>query len=99
MLRRLFWFAVGLGLGVGLSVRLARVTRRTAERYTPEGIAGRVADGLSDLGRELRAAVEDGRRAMAEREAQLRSDLETPSVGSVAGDGHGGGPRPRGPAR
>ena len=76
MFKRLFWLGVGIGLGFGLSVWLTRALRRTAERYTPESMGGRIADGLRDLGKELRAAVREGREAMAEREAELRSEIE-----------------------
>lgn len=76
MFKRLFWLAVGVGLGFGLSIWAARAMRRTAERYTPESVAGRVADGLRDFGRELREAVREGREAMGEREAELRAELE-----------------------
>lgn len=75
MFKRLFWLAVGVGLGFGLSIWLARAMRRTAERYTPESIAGRVADGLRELGHELSEAVREGREAMAERETELRAEL------------------------
>lgn len=76
MFKRLFWLAVGVGLGFGLSIWLARFFRQTAERYTPESVAGRIGDGLRDLGRDVREAVREGREAMAEREAQLRAELE-----------------------
>lgn len=76
MFKRLFWLCVGVGLGFGLSVWMARAVKRTAERYTPESVAGRLGDALADFGRELREAVREGRKAMAEREAELRAGLE-----------------------
>lgn len=76
MFKRLFWLAVGVGLGFGLSIWTARAVRRTAERYTPESVAGRVAGSLRDLRRELREAVREGRAAMADKEAELRTQLE-----------------------
>lgn len=76
MFKRLFWLAVGVGLGFGLSIWAAKAMKRTAERYTPESIAGRLADGLREMGRELRLAVQEGREAMAEREAELRGEVE-----------------------
>ena len=68
---------LGLGLGFGLSFWLARFFRQTVERYSPERVSGDVADGLKRLGADLRAAVSEGRLAMREREAELRSELET----------------------
>lgn len=75
--KRLFWLAVGVGLGFGLSIWLARAIRRTADRYTPESVAGRIADGLRDFGKELREAIREGRAAMTDREAELRERLES----------------------
>lgn len=85
MFKRLFWLAVGVGLGFGLSVWLTRALRQTAERYTPESVVNRLADALRDFGADLREAVREGREAMQEREAQLRADLEHPLP--VTGDG------------
>lgn len=75
MFKRLFWFAVGVGFGFGLAVWLARSIRRTAQRLTPQSVAGRLAGALRDLGKELGAAVREGRDAMAEREAELRAQV------------------------
>jgi hypothetical protein len=73
--RRLFWLAVGVGLGFGLSFWLMRFVRGLVERYSPERVSGNVADAVRQLGTDLRAAVEEGREAMREREAALRADL------------------------
>ena len=66
-MRRLFWIALGATLGV----LVVRKVTKTAQAYTPSGMA----EGLSDLGeglREMAGAVRDG---MAEREAELRHAL------------------------
>ena len=77
MFKRLFWLMIGVGFGFGLSFWLTRFVRQTVERYSPERVSGDVADGLKRLGADLRAAVSEGRLAMREREAELRSELET----------------------
>ncbi|HVM41585.1 MAG TPA: hypothetical protein VM618_12480 [Acidimicrobiia bacterium] len=77
MFKRLFWTAVGVGLGFGLSVWMTRAMKRTAQRYTPEQVITRMGDALVAFGQELREAVREGREAMAEREAELRSEFET----------------------
>jgi hypothetical protein len=66
-MRRLFW--VGLGAAAGVLV-VRRVTK-TAQAYTPEGMARSVA-GLGEGLREMADAV---REAMHEREAELRAAL------------------------
>jgi len=76
LFKRLFWLAVGTGLGFGLSLWLTRLIRSTMERYTPERISQDLAGAARGLGADLRAAVAEGRDAMREREAELRQSLE-----------------------
>ena len=76
MFRRLFWLLVGVGFGFGMSFWLTRFVKQTAARYSPERVSTDLADALKGLGTDLRLAVADGREAMHEREAELRSDLE-----------------------
>jgi hypothetical protein len=73
--KRLFWLLVGAGFGFGVSFWLMRFVRETFNRYSPERVSGDLADALRGLGRDLRAAVAEGRDAMREREAELRSDI------------------------
>jgi len=79
MFRRLFWLCIGAGFGFGVSFWLMRFVRETAARYTPERVSSDLADALKGLGSDLRAAVAEGREAMREREAELRSDVERPA--------------------
>jgi len=74
--KRLFWLAVGLGLGFGLSFWLMRFLRETVDRYRPERISQDLAGAVSKLGDDVRAAVREGRLAMAEREEELRSEVD-----------------------
>jgi hypothetical protein len=73
--KRLFWLAVGTGLGFGTSFWIMRTVRSTIERYTPERVGSDLAGALRGLGGDLRAAVSEGRTAMAERESELRDSL------------------------
>jgi hypothetical protein len=45
-------------------------------RYTPERVSADLAGALRSFGQDLRAAVAEGREAMAERESQIRAELE-----------------------
>jgi hypothetical protein len=74
--KRLFWLAIGMGFGFGASFFVVRAMRRTIERYTPERVSSDLSSALSQFGRDIRAAVAEGRLAMAEREAQLWSEIE-----------------------
>ena len=70
-MRRLFW----IGVGVAAAYYGSRWMRRQRERYSPGAVAGRAQETLGDLGKLVRLALEEGRRAMAEKEAQIRATL------------------------
>jgi hypothetical protein len=65
MLSRLRWLAAGAAVGFGGSVWLQRKVKTAANRYRPLGVAGAAASRARD-------ALEDGREAMRQREAELR---------------------------
>ena len=76
MFRRIFWLAIGLGIGFGMSFWFMRFIRETVDRYRPERVSQDLAGAISKLGDDLRAAVREGRLAMAEREEELRSEVD-----------------------
>jgi hypothetical protein len=69
MFKRLFFSLVGLGAGVVLGGYAIRRVERGRQRLTPQGLSRR-ADGLRD---RIAAAIQAGRLAAAEREAELRA--------------------------
>jgi hypothetical protein len=64
--KRLFWLCTGVGFGFGSSFWVMRAFRRTVDRYRPSRVVARLEG-------DVRAAVAEGRVAMHEREASLRS--------------------------
>ncbi|WFE98470.1 hypothetical protein [Micromonospora sp. WMMD964] len=66
-MRRLFW----LGIGVAVGVIVVRKATRTAQAYTPAGIASSVTESAGGLVESLRNFVEDVRIGMAEREQEI----------------------------
>ena len=68
-MRRLFWLALGATLGV----LIVRKLSKAAEKLTPQGIAGSLGAGLSDLADALRDFSVEVREAMTSREAELRA--------------------------
>lgn len=77
MFKRLFWLVTGAGFGFGSSYWVSRAVRRTAARYAPEKVTRDAAASLRGLGADVRAALAEGRAASAEREAELRAELDT----------------------
>jgi len=74
--KRLFWLTVGLTLGSSGSFWLMRKVRRAVDRLAPERLTQDVLSGARSVGADLRAALDDGRTGMREREAELRAELE-----------------------
>jgi len=75
MFKRLFWLTVGLTLGYGSSFWLMRKVRRTVERLTPERLTQDMVGGARSLRAQARAALDEGKAGMREREAELRAEL------------------------
>ncbi|UJP39082.1 hypothetical protein [Cellulomonas palmilytica] len=69
-MRRLFW----VGVGVAVTVVVIRKGRAVAEAYLPQGTTD-VVTGASALTRAFATARHEFAAGMAEREAQLRSEL------------------------
>ena len=76
MFKRLFWLIVGAAFGFGVSFWFMRFVRETVERYSPERVSSDLAGALRSLGRDIRAAVAEGREGMREAEADLRARIE-----------------------
>jgi hypothetical protein len=68
-MRRLFWLAMGVTIGA----LVVRKLSRAADKMTPRGIAGSIAEGLRDLADAIGDFGADVRAAAADREAELRS--------------------------
>jgi hypothetical protein len=83
-MRRLFWLAMGVTIGV----LVVRKLSAAAERMTPAGIMGSVAEGLRELAEAIGDFGADVRAAAAEREAQLRAgtglDAPLPARGEAS---------------
>jgi hypothetical protein len=69
MLKRVRWLTAGAAVGFGGAVWLQRKVKSAADRYRPVGMAGAAAGRAKD-------ALEEGRVAMREREAELRGAAE-----------------------
>jgi hypothetical protein len=80
--RRLFWLTFGLGLGAVVGVTTVRWATRTAEKLTPQSLAERAVSLAADLRARLADALDEGRAAMAEREAELRAQFVEPGSGA-----------------
>jgi len=72
--KRLFWLALGLGAGATGAIMTARFARRQMDKVAPSTLAREARGGLLDLSRRVSESMEEGRRAMQEKEEQLRRE-------------------------
>lgn len=77
-MKRVFTLAVGIGLGAAAVILVARGLRR-ARASVPPAIAAEARRAVDSVRTTFREAVEEGRRAARETEAELRS-LVAPST-------------------
>jgi hypothetical protein len=75
-MRRGFWVALGLGAGATGAVLASRWARRQAAKVKPTTLAREVKGSLLDLSKLVAESLEEGKRAMEERERELRDGLE-----------------------
>jgi hypothetical protein len=75
-MRRGFWVALGLGAGATGAVLASRWAKRQANKVNPATLAREAKDGLLDLSKLVAESIEEGKRAMEEREQELRDELE-----------------------
>jgi hypothetical protein len=85
-MRRSFWVAVGLGAGATGAVVASRWAKRQARKVAPTTIAREAKGGLLDLGKLVSESIAEGRRAMAEREEELRAEATSATGGTHGGD-------------
>jgi hypothetical protein len=74
--KRIIWMGTGMAVGAGSAFWAKHKVEATVERYLPEQVADRAATQARDLGRTVRAAAEEGRAAMRQREQELREQVE-----------------------
>jgi hypothetical protein len=73
--RRVFWSMLGIGIGAVVGVAAVRWAGRTKQRLSPPNLAREASSAGAALADRFRDAVEEGRIAMEEREAELRAEL------------------------
>ena len=75
-MRRAFWVALGLGAGVTAAVLTSRWMRKQTERMAPANVGRQLQDTFQDIGQLVREILEEWRKGMAEKEAEIRAQLD-----------------------
>ncbi len=73
-MKRGFWIALGLGAGATGAILASRWTKKQARRVAPQTLAREAKGGLMDLSKLVAESIQEGKRAMDEREAELRRE-------------------------
>lgn len=68
-MKRLLWLGIGLAVGV---IVVRKVTK-TAQQFTPGGIASSLSQSAGSLVESVRSFVDDVRDGMAEREHEIQA--------------------------
>ena len=74
-MRRIFWTALGIGLGATGGILIARRIRRTTQALMPSEVGGALAGAVSGLADSIRGFTDEVRIGMAEREGELITAL------------------------
>ncbi len=77
-MRRGFWVALGLGAGATGAIITSRWTRKQVDRAKPQTLAREAKGGLLDLSKLVSESIQEGKRAMDERERELRDKHDVP---------------------
>jgi hypothetical protein len=75
--RRAFWVALGLGAGATAAIIASRWMRRQGQRMAPANLGQQLGSTARGLGQLAREAAEEWRRGAAEKEAEIRAQLDT----------------------
>jgi hypothetical protein len=73
--KRAFWVALGLGAGATGAVVTSRWAKKQAGKVAPTTIAREAKGGLLEFGKLVSESIAEGRKAMADREEELRTEV------------------------
>jgi hypothetical protein len=74
--RRAFWVALGLGAGAAGAVMSMRFLKRQSQRVAPATLAREARGGVMDLARLFSESMAEGKRAMQQKEEELRASSD-----------------------
>ena len=73
-MRRLFWLALGLGAGAVGAVLTARFARKQMQKVAPSTLTREARGGMMELSKRVSESIAEGKRAMEQKEKELRTD-------------------------
>ena len=82
MFKRLFFLSLGLGAGVAVGVIVTRKIAKTQEALRPDNLAASAVARAGGARGRLAQAIEQGRAAVEQKEAELRAVYRATSAPS-----------------
>ena len=83
-MKRAFSVALGLGAGLLIGAYIVRRMDEATQAVAPVNLANQAGRAAGGFAERMRAAVDEGRLAATEREAELRGRYDVPSVRAAA---------------
>ena len=83
-MKRLFYLAVGAGVGVAAVRRVSR----TAQKLKPANLVGSAGGVVTGIGGSIRSFIDDVKIGMAEREIELTDALTADAPPPAHSNGH-----------
>lgn len=77
-MKRTFWLSAGLAAGATAAVLTSRFLKRQAQKMAPANIAREAKDDVMTFAQRVSASIEEGKRAAAEAEREVRDGLDPP---------------------
>jgi hypothetical protein len=85
VIKRIFSIFLGLGIGLLVGAFVVRRMDQASRAVAPSNLAHQAGRAAGTFADRLRAAVAEGRVAMADKEAELRDTYRVPSVRETLG--------------
>ncbi|MTV25528.1 hypothetical protein FTX61_08920 [Nitriliruptoraceae bacterium ZYF776] len=86
-MRRVLTLAIGIGVGLYVGATVVRRIDEAKRSVQPTAVAGRAGASAGSLALRLRVAADEGRRAAAQREHDLRARFDIPDLSEIAAPG------------
>jgi len=77
-MRRIFWLALGLGAGAAGAIMSMRFLKKQSKRVAPATLAREAKGGIMDVAKLFSESIAEGKRAMVEKEDELRASSDGP---------------------
>jgi len=76
VIKRGFWLGAGLAAGATGAVLASRWVKKQTKKMAPTSVARQMQHNLVDLSKRVAESAAEGKRAMEDREQEIRAELD-----------------------